>query len=89
MTTILDRILETKRAEVIARKGLATLDDTTVLENFTFGDTPRALAATPDGSRVYAAAHASGNRTTTVHDAFVPDGDEATVEADRTTSTSA
>ena len=30
-----------------------------------FSDTPRALAATPDGSRVYAAAHASGNRTTT------------------------
>ncbi|MBC7932627.1 MAG: hypothetical protein H7Z38_18865, partial [Rubrivivax sp.] len=42
-----------------------------------FSDTPRALAATPDGSRVYAAAHASGNRTTTVHDLFIPDGDEA------------
>jgi YVTN family beta-propeller protein len=42
-----------------------------------FSDTPRALAATPDGSRVYAAAHASGNRTTTVHEAFVPDGGEA------------
>lgn len=42
-----------------------------------FSDTPRSLAATPDGSRVYAAAHASGNRTTTVHDLFIPDGDEA------------
>jgi DNA-binding beta-propeller fold protein YncE len=42
-----------------------------------FSDTPRALAASPDGSRVYAAALASGNRTTTVHDLFVPDGGEA------------
>jgi DNA-binding beta-propeller fold protein YncE len=42
-----------------------------------FSDTPRALAATPDGARVYVAAHASGNRTTTLHDAFVPDGGEA------------
>lgn len=29
-----------------------------------FGDTPRALAASPDGSRVYAAIFKSGNRTT-------------------------
>ena len=42
-----------------------------------FSDTPRALAVTPDGSRVYAAAHASGSRTTTVHDLFIPDGGEA------------
>lgn len=42
-----------------------------------FADTPRALAVTPDGSRVYAAAHASGNRTTTVHEVFVPNGGEA------------
>ncbi|MEL7447866.1 MAG: hypothetical protein AAFN78_01575 [Pseudomonadota bacterium] len=33
-----------------------------------FGDTPRALAATPDGSRVYAAVFNSGNRTTVVRD---------------------
>jgi DNA-binding beta-propeller fold protein YncE len=39
-----------------------------------FGDTPRALAASPDGSKVYAAVFASGNRTTTVHEAAVPDG---------------
>src|SRR5262245_39229432 len=39
-----------------------------------FSDTPRALAATPDGSRVYAAAFASGSRTTTVPDLFIPDG---------------
>lgn len=42
-----------------------------------FADTPRALAVTPDGARVYAAAHASGNRTTTVHEAFVPNGGQA------------
>ena len=32
-----------------------------------FTDTPRALAVTPDGSRVYAAGFHSGNRTTTHH----------------------
>ncbi len=42
-----------------------------------FSDTPRALAASPDGSRVYAAAFASGSRTTTVHEVFVPHGGEA------------
>ena len=31
-----------------------------------FADTPRALAASPDGSRVYAAAFLSGNQTTTL-----------------------
>ena len=39
-----------------------------------FGDTPRALAASPDGAKVYAAVFASGNRTTTIHEAAVPDG---------------
>jgi DNA-binding beta-propeller fold protein YncE len=42
-----------------------------------FADTPRALAASPDGKKVYAAAHFSGNRTTSVHRVFVPDGGEA------------
>jgi len=42
-----------------------------------FSDTPRALAVSPDGSKVYAAAFHSGNRTTTVHEAFVPNGGEA------------
>lgn len=37
----------------------------TILE--LFGDSPRALAASPDGTRVYAAVFHSGNRTTTVH----------------------
>jgi DNA-binding beta-propeller fold protein YncE len=42
-----------------------------------FSDTPRALAATPDGSRVYAAAFHSGNRTTVLHERLVPNGGEA------------
>jgi len=42
-----------------------------------FSDTPRALAVSPDGGKVYAAAFHSGNRTTTVHEAFVPDGGQA------------
>ncbi|MCP3144524.1 YncE family protein [Pyxidicoccus xibeiensis] len=42
-----------------------------------FGDTPRALAASPDGSRVYAAVFHSGNRTTSLNEALVPDGGEA------------
>ncbi|MDY7231562.1 YncE family protein [Hyalangium rubrum] len=39
-----------------------------------FADTPRALAVTPDGTRVYAAAFHSGNRTTTLRETLVPDG---------------
>ncbi|HVM97331.1 MAG TPA: beta-propeller fold lactonase family protein, partial [Candidatus Acidoferrales bacterium] len=39
-----------------------------------FSDTPRALAAAPDGSRVYAAAFLSGNRTATVSQESVCDG---------------
>jgi DNA-binding beta-propeller fold protein YncE len=42
-----------------------------------FSDTPRALAVTPDGSRVYVAAFHSGNRTTAVPEPVVPDGGEA------------
>ena len=42
-----------------------------------FSDTPRALAVTPDGSRVYAAAFHSGNRTTSVMEQGVPDGFDA------------
>src|SRR5436305_8011276 len=39
-----------------------------------FTDTPRALAVTPDGSRVYAAGFHSGNRTTVIGEAMLPDG---------------
>ncbi|XXT75195.1 hypothetical protein WME79_32510 [Sorangium sp. So ce726] len=39
-----------------------------------FADTPRALAVSPDGSRVYAAGLHSGNRTTSSFETVVPDG---------------
>jgi DNA-binding beta-propeller fold protein YncE len=39
-----------------------------------FGDTPRALAASPDGGTVYAAVFYSGNQTTTVSEGIVCDG---------------
>jgi DNA-binding beta-propeller fold protein YncE len=39
-----------------------------------FSDTPRALAATADGSRVYAAAFHSGNRTTAIAEPLVTAG---------------
>ncbi len=42
-----------------------------------FCDTPRALAVSPDGSKVYAAAFQSGNRTTAINESFVPDGGQA------------
>ena len=39
-----------------------------------FTDTPRALAVTPDGTRVYAAGFHSGNQTTTIGEPSIPDG---------------
>ncbi|HEX7840974.1 MAG TPA: beta-propeller fold lactonase family protein, partial [Kofleriaceae bacterium] len=39
-----------------------------------FTDTPRALAVTPDGTRVYAAGFHTGNQTTAVGEAVLPDG---------------
>ena len=42
-----------------------------------FGDTPRALAASPDGSTVYAAIFHSGNRTTTINEGAVCNGGAA------------
>jgi DNA-binding beta-propeller fold protein YncE len=39
-----------------------------------FTDTPRALAVTPDGSRVYAAGFHTGNRTSVVPETSLPDG---------------
>jgi DNA-binding beta-propeller fold protein YncE len=47
----------------------------TILSLFT--DTPRALAVTPDGSRVYAAGFHTGNRTTTIHHMLIPDGGQS------------
>jgi len=52
----------------------ATLAGTPLTIVTLFSDTPRALAVTPDGSRVYAAAFHSGNRTTTIPESLVPDG---------------
>jgi DNA-binding beta-propeller fold protein YncE len=39
-----------------------------------FGDTPRALATSPDGSTVYAAVFKSGNQTTAINEGAVCDG---------------
>jgi YVTN family beta-propeller protein len=39
-----------------------------------FTDTPRALAVTPDGTRVYAAGFHTGNQTTTAGEGSIPDG---------------
>ena len=39
-----------------------------------FADTPRALAASPDGRTVYAAAFHSGNQTTAIREGVVPNG---------------
>ena len=39
-----------------------------------FGDTPRALARSVDGTKVFVAIHHSGNRTTEINNAFVCDG---------------
>lgn len=47
-------------------------DPLTILSLFT--DTPRALAVSPDGSRVYAAGFHSGNRTTIVFSGVVTNG---------------
>jgi DNA-binding beta-propeller fold protein YncE len=42
-----------------------------------FGDTPRALAASPDGTRVYAAVFHSGNQTTALSEGLVCNGGAA------------
>ncbi len=42
-----------------------------------FGDRPRALAVSPDGSEVYAAVFRSGNRTTTISEGLVCNGSTA------------
>jgi DNA-binding beta-propeller fold protein YncE len=39
-----------------------------------FTDTPRALAVTPDGTRVYAAGFHTGNQTTIISETAMPDG---------------
>jgi len=52
-----------------------SLGGTPIANVVMFADTPRALARTPDGSLVFAAAFHSGNRTTTINEQFVtPNG---------------
>src|SRR3954454_10283208 len=51
-----------------------------------FTDTPRALAATPDGTRVYAAGFHTGNRTTSIPETSIPDGFGADGVAGRATN---
>lgn len=60
------------RADVWVFDSADTASPLTVLN--LFGDTPRALAVSPDGSRVYASVFLSGNGTTVVHEGAVCDG---------------
>jgi DNA-binding beta-propeller fold protein YncE len=53
----------------------ATLGGTPISVMTLFGDTPRALAVSPDRSTVYAAVFHSGNRTTTIPEGAVCDTD--------------
>jgi DNA-binding beta-propeller fold protein YncE len=55
----------------------ATLEGTPLTVVTLFGDTPRALAVSPDGNTVYAAVFQSGNRTTTVNEGVVCNGGAA------------
>src|SRR5262245_58970237 len=55
----------------------ATLGGTPLTILTLFGDTPRALAASPDGSTVYAAVFHSGNQTTTLSEGVVCNGGAA------------
>jgi len=50
-----------------------SLEGKTLTQLVLFGDRPRALAATPDGSTVYAAVFRSGNQTTTMGEGHVCD----------------
>ena len=52
----------------------ATLEGTPVAVVNLFGDTPRALAVSPDGSTVYAAVFQSGNQTTPLSEGVVCNG---------------
>ena len=44
-----------------------------------FGDRPRALAASPDGTRVYAAVFRSGNQTVPIGEGLVCNGSTSCV----------
>jgi DNA-binding beta-propeller fold protein YncE len=53
----------------------ASVSDAPIAVLTMFGDTPRALAVSPDGGTVYAAVFQSGNKTTTVSEGAVCDTD--------------
>jgi DNA-binding beta-propeller fold protein YncE len=55
----------------------ATLTGTPIVNLELFGDTPRALARSADGSTVYAAVFQSGNQTTSMSEGAVCDGGAA------------
>jgi YVTN family beta-propeller protein len=55
----------------------ASLGGTPVTIVTLFGDTPRALAVSPDGNTVYAAVFHSGNRTTALTEGVICDGGSA------------
>lgn len=55
----------------------STLSGTPLTVVTLFTDTPRALAVTPDGSRVYAAGFMTGNRTTALSELAIPNGFDA------------
>jgi YVTN family beta-propeller protein len=70
------------RADVWVFDAAQATDDPLAIVTL-FGDTPRALAATPDGATVYAAVFQSGNQTTIVGEGSVCDGGPAaTCEVD-------
>ena len=50
-------------------------DELTIVQ--LFGDTPRALAVSNDGSTVYAAVFHSGNQTTALNEGSIPDGGQS------------
>jgi DNA-binding beta-propeller fold protein YncE len=50
----------------------SSLGGTPLTQVVLFGDTPRALAVSPDGSQVYAAVFHSGNQTTALSEGVVP-----------------
>src|SRR5437763_9510331 len=52
----------------------AALGGTPLTKLTLFGDTPRALAASPDGNTVYAAVFQSGNQTTALNEGLVCNG---------------
>ncbi len=65
------------RADVWVFDGLAlgnTMGGTPLQILSFFADTPRGLAVTPDGGRVYVASLFSGNQTTVINETMVPDG---------------